>query len=229
MNRLKKLAQIYWGLTAFIAFLWVALLASLVSFAVGCADLPTEERQGLYDYVSNTVERVIAVVEEERDAKAQQDQTSSSDAAANPPAADTTADGGQSAGSAAPEPLVFKFGGFDGSKAVEDQNAQIKDLHMSKSGLSHKWAKGGCETLGSTSRTDCDHTLACAFYWDGKQWIGGKFDWTSTSRTTRDFKNLNGGYKGWKPDLFWAASRRAFCIVSEDGKRRTNLIETKEP
>jgi len=154
------------------------------------------------------------------------DSSSTSDAAANPPAADSTADGGQSAGSAAPGPLVYRYGGFNGSHAVEDPNTQIKDLHMSRSGLRYKWAKGSLKNWGLAD-TEA-HALACAFYWDGKQWIGGKFDWISTSRTSRDFNNLD-GYNGWKSEPFFAAPKRAFCIVSKDGKRRTNLLETKEP
>lgn len=153
---------------------------------------------------------------------------STSDAAANPPAADSTADVGQSASAAAPGPLVYKYGGFHGGNAVEDPNTQIADLHMTRSGLRYKWAKGNLRNWGVTPDTNAG-ALACAFYWDGKQWVGGKFDWISTSRTTRDWVNLNGHYNGWNPDAFWAAPRRAFCIVSKDGKKRTNLLETKEP
>lgn len=153
--------------------------------------------------------------------------SSTSDATANPPAADSTADVGQSAGSAASGHLVYKYGGFDGSRAVEDPNTQIADLHMTRSGLRYKWVKGNLRNWGVTPDTNAG-ALACAFYWDGKQWIGGKFDHISTSRTTRDFKNLE-DYKGWRSGPFFAATKRAFCIVSKDGKRRTNLLETKEP
>ena len=153
-------------------------------------------------------------------------------AAGRPQTPAATGDGGQSAGhgpASASGALVFKYGGFDGSRAVEDPAAQIADLHITRSRLSYRWAKGGCETLGATSKTDAEHTLACAFYWDGSRWVGGKFDWISTSRTSRDFNNLNGGYNGWVAEHFWAADRRAFCIVSKDGKKRTNLLVTEEP
>lgn len=129
--------------------------------------------------------------------------------------------------SPAAAPLVFRYGGFDGSRAAEDPATQIAGLHISRSKLSYKWAKGN---LGNWGLADTDAgALACAFYWDGKQWIGGKFDWISTSRTTRGFENIYGHYNGWNPDAFWAASKRAFCIVSRDGRKRTNLIETTEP
>ena len=127
-------------------------------------------------------------------------------------------------GAVAP-PIAWKYGGFDGSRAVETAAARIGSLRITSDGLSYKWEAGGCEALGATSRTDCDHTLACAFLFDGSRWVGGKFDWISTSRTTRDFKNIRGRYHGWDPDKFFAAPKVAFCIMSADGKRRTNLIE----
>ncbi len=119
--------------------------------------------------------------------------------------------------------ISWKYGGFDGSKAAEDPATQIRDLKLSGDGLSYKWAKGDLSNWG-LSKTDAG-ALACAFWWDGSRWVGGKFDWISTSRTTRDFKNIRGRYHGWDPDRFFAAKRRAFCIISKDGKRRTNLLE----
>ena len=132
---------------------------------------------------------------------------------------------------AAAEKLVYRFGGFNGSHAAEDPETQISSLHMSRNGMSYRWVKGGCENFGAKDRGDCDHALACAFFWSEKDhaWIGGKFDWISTSRTTRDFNNLNGGYGGWTPEEFFWAPRRAFCIVSSNGKKRTNLLVTEEP
>ena len=121
--------------------------------------------------------------------------------------------------------LVFRFGGFRGEGAAEDPATQISDVRISRGGLSYRWTKGDLGNWGLSREND--GALACAFYWDGAQWIGGKFDWISTSRTTRDFKNIDGGYNGWRADLFWAAPRRAFCIVSADGKKRTNLEEAK--
>lgn len=153
----------------------------------------------------------------------------SSDDAAAETVADDPAPAEAPATAAPSGALVYRYGGFDGSRAAEDAATQIAGLHITRSRLSFKWAKGGCENLGATSRTDTDHTFACAFYWDGSRWVGGKFDWISTSRTTRDFKNIDDHYHGWNPDAFWSAPRRAFCIVSRDGRKRTNLLETTEP
>ncbi|MBR1608005.1 MAG: hypothetical protein IJ678_00140 [Kiritimatiellae bacterium] len=127
-----------------------------------------------------------------------------------------------SAAAAAPA-LAWNFGGFDGSRAVEDPATQIRGLSVSSSGMSYKWAAGSLKNWGLAD-TDAS-AIAAAFYWDGSRWVGGKFDWISTSRTTRDWKNVRDRYNGWNPDAFFAASRHAFCIVSKDGKKRTNLIE----
>lgn len=142
----------------------------------------------------------------------------------------TTAPPTPAAESAAAGRLVFRFGGFDGSRAAEDPATQIGSLHISRSKLSYRWTAGSLRNWGLAD-SQADGALACAFYWspsDGA-WIGGKFDWISTSRTTRDWNNLNGGYHGWNADAFWAAPKRAFCIISKDGRRRTNLLATTEP
>ena len=127
------------------------------------------------------------------------------------------------------ERLVFRFGGFRGEGAAEDPATQIAEVRITKDRLSYRWARGGCENFGAKSREDSGAALACAFFWSEKDkaWIGGKFDWISTSRTTRDWENLNGGYHGWDAKAFWAAPRRAFCIVSANGRKRTNLEVAK--
>lgn len=124
------------------------------------------------------------------------------------------------------ERLVYRFGGFDGSCAVETPEAQIADLQVTDSEMRYRWLRGGCEALGAADEDDYDFTMACAFFWSEKEraWIGGKFDWISTSRTSRDFRNIFSGYGGWPAEEFFWAPRRAFCIVSRDGLRRTNLI-----
>jgi hypothetical protein len=66
--------------------------------------------------------------------------------------------------------------------------------------------------------------VACLFCYSGGKWVGGKFDWVSTSRRTRDFKNIHEGYHGWSPTVFKNATAYAFVIVSKDGKSRSNVI-----
>ena len=120
--------------------------------------------------------------------------------------------------------LNWNMGGFNGSKAVLHDGVEIGSLNVGRDGMSYRWVRGGCEELGAGSRTDYGKTLACIFYVDktGK-WTGGKFDWISTSRTTRDFKNTHSGYNGWNAAAFDAATEFAFVIVGTGG-RRSNVI-----
>ena len=120
--------------------------------------------------------------------------------------------------------LDWAWGGFNGKAAKPVEGCEIGSLKVTASGLSYKWARGGCENLGASSSTDYSQTLACLFCRIGGKWQGGKIDWISTSRTTRDFKNVRKGYAGWRKDAIEAASAFAFCIVSKDGKKRTNVI-----
>jgi hypothetical protein len=124
--------------------------------------------------------------------------------------------------------IRWTCGGFDGSRAVETPDAQVGSVRMDAKGMSYRWTAGGCEVLGAVSPRDYSHTVACAFYWDGAAWVGGKFDWISTSRTSRDFANIKDGYHGWNWRAFVDAERRAFCVCSADGKRRTNLAEARK-
>ena len=120
--------------------------------------------------------------------------------------------------------LNWSMGGFRGAGALQHSGAVIGSLSVKSNGMSYKWVSGGCEALGATSQGDADHTLACLFYLDASgKWQGGKFDWISTSRTTRDFKNIHDGYNGWSPSAFAAATEYAFVIVGTNG-RRTNVI-----
>lgn len=119
--------------------------------------------------------------------------------------------------------LNWSWGDFNGKKAKLIEGVEIGSLKVSSSSLSYRWVCGGCEQIGATSRTDADHTLACLFVRIGGKWHGGKFDWISTSRTTRDFKNVRKGYGGWRKDAIEAAEAYAFVICSSDGKKRTNV------
>lgn len=123
--------------------------------------------------------------------------------------------------------LDFCWGGFNGKGATQASNAQIADLKVG-SGLSYRWVSGGCEALGAPNRTDAGYTLACLFCKIDGKWKGGKFDWISTSRTTRDFKNISSGYNGWDKNAISKATAYRFVIVSRDGKRRTNVIEVSK-
>ncbi len=118
--------------------------------------------------------------------------------------------------------FTWAYGGFNGSRAALSE-PRIESLRMNgMSGLSYRWAGPNLSAWG-IAHTDAA-ALACLFLQraDGS-WVGGKFDWISTSRTTRDFKNL-GGYNGWTLAGIPNPCRAAFVIVSADGRRRSNVI-----
>lgn len=121
--------------------------------------------------------------------------------------------------------LDFRYGGFRGEKAKEEPGCRIGSLKVGKDKLTYKWEAGGCEALGAKDKADYSQTVACAFFWDGKKWVGGKFDWISTSRTSRSLENIRDGYGGWSGSDFFSAKKHGFCIVSKDGKKRSNFIE----
>ncbi len=118
--------------------------------------------------------------------------------------------------------FTWAFGGFDGSRATLSE-PRIASLGMNgMSGLSYRWAGPNLSVWG-LGHTEAG-ALACLFVRraDGS-WVGGKFDWISSSRTTRDFRNL-GGYNGWSLAGIPDPCRAAFVIVSADGRRRSNVI-----
>ena len=120
--------------------------------------------------------------------------------------------------------LSWDWGGFNGSGATLVQEAQIGSLSVSASGLRYSWVSGGCEALDAANSHENANCIAALFVLDGTgTWRGGKFDWISTDRLTRDFKNISGAYNGWPPGAVKTAKAYAFVIVSKDGKRRTNV------
>ena len=122
--------------------------------------------------------------------------------------------------------LNWMYGGFRAKGAVRDDNAVIANLSIHSNGMSYSWQAGGCEVLGAKDRSDPDQTLACLFCLINGKWVGGKFDWISTSRVTRDFHNIATGYNGWDAAAIDKAEGFRFVIVSKDGSKRTNVIES---
>jgi len=197
----------------------VLLVAATVAGCVftGCALLDTvasdERVQAEFD---RAVERIRAALEKPDDGGTVETPTA-------PQPEEPTAPGA-TVDAVAYSALNWSMGGFNGSKAVLHDGVEIGSLNVGRDGMSYRWVRGGCEQLGATSRGDAGHTLACLFYLDASgKWQGGKFDWISTSRTTRDFKNIHSGYNGWNAAEFDAAREFAFVIVGTGG-RRSNVI-----
>jgi hypothetical protein len=122
--------------------------------------------------------------------------------------------------------LVWSYGGFRGSGAALDTTARITGLKVSGGTLSYAWAGGGCESLGAGNANDYGSALACLFVKDNAgKWVGGKFDWISTSRTSRSLANVFGGYHGWSLGNVPNPCETAFVIVGLNG-RRTNVVKS---
>ena len=119
--------------------------------------------------------------------------------------------------------LDWSYGGFHGEQAEFVPGCEIRNLNVSSRGMNYQWLLGGCELLGAKYHDDAS-CLACLFVRTGGRWKGGKFDWISTSRHTRDFANIHGGYHGWSSADIENADAFAFVIVSRDGRKRTNTI-----
>ncbi len=133
------------------------------------------------------------------------------------------------------EELDWSFGGFDGSEA-EGSQVMIGGLEMSKNGLSFEYdfdlATWGLE---ETQYEGGPHggAIACLFVLDNDgNWVGGKFDWISSSRQMREFANIygtgpEGVYGGWDLSNVPKSTTAAFVIVSADGKLRSNVITAR--
>lgn len=119
--------------------------------------------------------------------------------------------------------LNWKYGGFNATGAAWKEGVIIADLKVNKNRMDYRWVNGNCQALGASSHTDAN--CICAFFGlvDGK-WIGGKFDWISTSRTFRELDHLK-GYKGWEWSAYEKATEYAFVITSKDGRLRSNVIK----
>lgn len=116
----------------------------------------------------------------------------------------------------------WSFGGFNGSSA-QLSSPRIGNLRISGDSLTYSWTG---ETLRAWGLGDSDAgALACLFVQkaDGT-WIGGKFDWISTSRTSRGLEHVY-GYNGWNANVAPNPCEAAFVIVSKDGKKRSNVIK----
>lgn len=123
--------------------------------------------------------------------------------------------------------LVWCYGGEDGSKAVESEGVQIRNLNVSiGSKISYSWAKARFRrTLKEWGLEDSDASAFAVFgYRSGDVYKCGKMDWISTSRTSRSWENIRDGYKGWNNSECSAAREFVFLILSKDRKRRSNVI-----
>jgi hypothetical protein len=140
------------------------------------------------------------------------------------PAAQASGDAavGGAADQADPGAFSWRYGGFNGRGAAKT-SVSIGGLRMSSTSLSYSWTG---DTLAAWGLSDDNAgAIACLFlqHEDGS-WVGGKFDWISTSRRSRPLENVLGGYAGWTLAGVPNPCNCAFVIVSENGKKRSNVI-----
>lgn len=123
--------------------------------------------------------------------------------------------------------LKWTCGKFKGSDAKRDEGVVISSLSVNSSGMSYKWVKGNCEKMGAANGNDYSKTVACLFCKVGDKWEGGMFDKISTSRTTRDFKNIYKPYDNWPSIKF--SDVKEFCfLIAGVNKKRSNVIYFKK-
>lgn len=132
-----------------------------------------------------------------------------------------------SAPAAASAPLDFRFGEFKGGKAVEDPRCRLSSPKITADSIRYKWETKAPSDWARNKTESGNLVVAAAFFWDedAKKWVGGKFEWTDESRSSRSCANIYEGYGGWEAAAWEYAKKRAFCVVSADGKYRSNLLE----
>lgn len=117
--------------------------------------------------------------------------------------------------------LKWRYGGVNGSGA-RASGVAISSASFSSGGMSFKYVRD-LSAWGYSSGALGGY--ACLFVQNQSgAWVGGKFDWISSSRKSRDFKNVYGGYAGWSLADVPNPCNAAFVIISPDAKKRSNVI-----
>ena len=117
--------------------------------------------------------------------------------------------------------LKWAFGGVDGSGAALS-SPRLSGLKARGESISYHWDAG----LSGWGLADGDAgALACFFVErENGEIVGGKFDWVSTSRSTRGLENIFSGYAGWTLEGIGNPCKCWFVAVSRDGKKRSNVV-----
>ena len=137
------------------------------------------------------------------------------------PAPETPADPAPSVDQVDYALLKWRHGGINASGAKLD-SPRLSSLSCNGRSVSYRWDVG----MSGWGLSNGEAGAVCAVFFlrDG-QWIGGKFDWVSVSRTNRELKHVE-SYSNWPSSgikLPWRG-RVAFVVVSADGKRRSNVV-----
>ena len=114
-------------------------------------------------------------------------------------------------------------GGFNGSGAGIDR-VTLSNLTCDGNNVRYRFDIG--LNVWGLGHTEAGAICAVFIERPSGVWEGGKFDWVSTSRASRELKHLK-DYNGWRESLP-VRGRVAFVIFSADGKRRSNVVATGE-
>ena len=201
----------------------LALFATLALFlvAAGCED--SDKKAGVSWNGSGNSGKAQASSASAQTSTTSAQASSASTQASSGTSATSTSDG---ASADAPDAVAFSalhwtFGGVNGSGAAQS-GVVISGLGCSRDGMSFRYVKD-LSAWGRGYGEAGDY--ACLFVQksDGS-WVGGKFDWISSSRTTRGFENIRGGYSGWSLAGVPNPCNVAFVILNHDCKRRSNVV-----
>lgn len=131
---------------------------------------------------------------------------------------------GSSAGNYDSVPFVllqWKFGGINGSHAAVS-TPSLANLKCNRNTLSYKWVVG-LEGWG-LAKNDAGALCAAFVEKEDGSWVGGKFDWVSTSHTAKGLENVLAGYDGWNLAGVPNPCMICFVVIDANGKRRSNVI-----
>ena len=117
--------------------------------------------------------------------------------------------------------LKWTYGGISG-RGYGASGVSISGLRISGRSLSFHY---GTNLSAWGYSKDAIGGYACLFVQkeDGS-WVGGKFDWISSSRSSRGLENVFGGYSGWTLSGVPNPCQAAFVILDASKKRRSNVI-----
>lgn len=120
-------------------------------------------------------------------------------------------------------PLDWVYGGFKGAAATHS-GVTIRNLVVHRDRITFDW-ETDLSAWGIKSADDHSKALACLFVKrsDGA-WVGGKFDWISTSRAMRELKHIHQGYGGWSLAGVPNPCEVAFVVAHTDARRRSNIL-----
>lgn len=120
----------------------------------------------------------------------------------------------------------FTYGGFKANNAVmTDVSPRISNLRFDKRSLYFTYDRG----LDGWGFSHSDPGAICAVFFKNTEgrWVGGKFDWISTSRTSRELKHCTTEptYSNWTMAGIPNPCEAAFVIFDRVGRQRSNVLK----